>query len=239
VHLKQAGGGMKTKGLAIGLALLALASCARQAPVVVQEAPPGPVGHIYVTRVQVPPLGTSRRLRMTPDQSEEVQQAFNVIALKSALMVAALSCGEQDKYDAFMTAFQPHILAEQHVMDAYFRRMGRSGQTQEDAFVTLLANNQSVTGIGQGSIFCLNNTAEFNAVLTLKTPDSLDSFVTDLPPGASVTTPAVAVATTAKPVVVRHTRVAYTHHVVHHTHPAVTTTSQPANKPVKVSTSTH
>ncbi len=230
---------MKTKGLAIGLALLALASCARRPPVVAEAPPPAPVGHIYVTRVQVPPLGTSRRLRLSPAEAEQVQQAFNVIALKSALMVAALSCGEQNRYDAFMTQFQPHILAEQHVMDAYFRRMGRYGQSQEDAFVTLLANNQSVTGIGQGAIFCLNNTAEFDAVSGLKTPDSLDSFVTDLPPAAAAPGPAVAVVTTAKPVVVvHHMRVTSIHHV-RHPHPAVTTNEHPASKPVKVSSTAH
>ena len=136
---------MKTTGLAMGVAMLALASCAKH-PAPVVEAPPAPVGHVYPTLVQVPPP-TYKRMRITPDQAEQLQQAFNIIGLKSALMVAALSCNQQQRYDAFMTQFQPHILTEQHVMDAYFRRMGRSGQTNEDTFVTLLANDQSVTGV--------------------------------------------------------------------------------------------
>jgi hypothetical protein len=181
-------------------ALLALAvtGCSQPAPVV--EVAPAPVGHIYQTLVAVPPAPRWVAKHMTADQQEQVQQAFNVIGLKSALMVAALSCNQQDRYDAFMNNFQPHILAEQHMMDAYFRKIGgHYGQAKEDNFVTLLANNQSVDGIAQGSIFCLNNTAEFQTVLTLKSDSDLDHFVTDQPPSgivqadAAPETPVVAV----------------------------------------------
>lgn len=166
-----------------------LAACAQPPPAVVYAPPPPPVGHPYQVMVQVPP--PIRHIRITPEQRQDVQQAFNVIALKSALMVAALTCNQQDQYDQFMTTFQPHVLDEQHVMDAYFRRMGGYyGQAREDDFVTLLANNQSVNGISQGGMFCLNNSAEYKAVLALKTDSDLDNFVTDLSPDA----PAVAAA---------------------------------------------
>jgi len=167
-------------GLAAVFALT-VTGCSQPAPVV--EVAPPPVGHIYQTLVAVPPAPPRVAKHMTPDQKEQLQQAFNVIGLKSALMVAALSCNQQDRYDAFMNDFQPHILAEQHVMDAYFRKIGgHYGQAKEDNFVTLLANNQSVDGIAQGSVFCLNNTAEFQTVLALKTDSDLDNFVTDQPP---------------------------------------------------------
>lgn len=169
--------------LSIGAAALALVSCTHPAPKVASAPQAVVVGHVYTVAVAVPPP-VSPRIKFTAGQEEQVQQAFNVIGLKSALMVAALSCSQQDKYDAFMTSFQPHVLAAQHVMDAYFRKASGpySGQKMEDDFVTLLANNQSVSGISQGAIFCLNNTAEFNAVLALKTPQALDSFVTDQAP---------------------------------------------------------
>jgi hypothetical protein len=163
---------------------LALGGCAK--PPVVAAAPPPPVGHTYPTLVEVPPA--PKYVHIKPEDQEKLQQAFNVIGLKSALMVAALSCNQQSRYDAFMTQFQPHILEDQHMMDAYFRRIGgRYGQTKEDNFVTLLANNQSVGGIGQGKIFCLNNQAEFDQVMTFKTPDQLDAFVTDTSPDPVVT----------------------------------------------------
>jgi hypothetical protein len=161
---------------------LALSGCAKPVPIVVAPPPPPPVGHIYKTLVAVPPP-PSKRIRITPTQQENLQQAFNIIGLKSSLMVGALSCGQQDQYDDFMRMYQPHILADQHVLDAYFRRIdGRVGQTREDAFVTLLANNQSVSGIAKGQTFCLDNKAEFDTVLGLKSPAALDSFVTDSPP---------------------------------------------------------
>ncbi len=180
MHCKRADGGKNILVIATGLALLAMAGCSH--PVAVSEAPPAPVGHVYATAIQVPPP-TYQRVKFTPAQREQLQQAFNIIALKSALMVGALSCGEQDKYDSFMTSFQPHILAEQHVMDRYFHQIdGRYGQGREDTFVTLLANNQSVSGIANGPNFCLNNAAEFQAVLALKTPQELDAFATDKAP---------------------------------------------------------
>ncbi len=174
-----------------------LAGCAKPPPPApVAQLPPPPVGHVYATLVDVPPA--PRTVRMTLEQRQKLQQAFNVIGLKSALMVGALSCGQQDQYDAFMTAYQPHVLDAQHQIDAYFRRIGGryAGQTKEDAFVTLLANNQTMGGIGQGQVFCLNNDAEFKQVMALKTPDALDAFVTDNTPEGPVTETSVVVTTT-------------------------------------------
>ncbi|MDE8347928.1 MAG: hypothetical protein POG74_00385 [Acidocella sp.] len=171
--------------------LACLAGCAQPAS---PPGPPAPVGHIYQSLVPVPP--PPHWVHIKPDDQEQLQTAFNVIGLKSALMVGALSCGQQDRYDQFMRAFQPHILADQHMMDAYFRRIG--GQTKEDQFVTLLANNQSVGGIDQGKIFCLNNQAEFDRVASFKTPEELDSFVTDQSPNPPAATEAAPVATSVK-----------------------------------------
>jgi hypothetical protein len=175
--------------------LAALAGCAKPPPPPVVELPPPPVGHVYQTLVEMPPA--PRYVRMTLAQKQQLQQAFNVIGLKSALMVGALSCGQQDEYDAFMTEYQPHVLDAQHQIDAYFRRIGgHYGQTKEDAFVTLLANNQTMGGIGQGQVFCLNNEAEFKTVMALKSDDQLDAFVTDNTPEGPVTPDAVAPPTT-------------------------------------------
>ncbi len=179
--------------LGMGAAALVLAGCSRPAPKVAATAPAAPVGHIYAVAISVPPP-VSPKIKFTPQEQADIQQAFNVVGLKSALMVAALSCSQQDQYDAFMTTFQPHVLDAQHKVDAYFHKAsGRfSGQKMEDTFITLLANNQSVAGIAQGQIFCLNNQAEFKAVLAMKNPQQLDSFVTDQPPTAQVASTAPA-----------------------------------------------
>ena len=173
--------------LGLGAAALVLAGCSRPAPKIAAAPPAAPVGHIYPVAVDMPPP-VSPRIKFTSADKEKFQQAFNIVGLKSALMVAALSCDEQPQYDAFMTSFQPHVLAEQHQMDAYFYKASGpySGQKMEDTFITLLANNQSVAGIAEGQSFCLNSGAEFKAVLALKTTQALDSFVTDQPPSAQM-----------------------------------------------------
>jgi hypothetical protein len=196
-------------GLTTGLALLALTSCNRHPPVEA-AAPTPPIGHTYRTEVVVP-APVSPRIHFTASEDTQVQQAFNVISLKSALMVAALSCGDQAQYDAFMTKFQPHVLAEQRVMDAYFYKASGpySGRKMEDDFTTLQANNQSISGIAQGRTFCLNSQAEYEAVAALKTPQELDHFVTDLPPGALASTAPTGKAATA-------TAPAHETHETHH-----------------------
>lgn len=106
------------------------------------------------------------------------QAAFNIIAMKSTLMVDALSCDQAKAYDTFMTSFQPHILEEQHVMDGYFRRTGGlSGQAQEDQYVTLLANTQSAAGIAQGVHFCNGAGTLFTQILAFKSAGDVDAFV--------------------------------------------------------------
>jgi hypothetical protein len=168
--------------LTLGGTAVLLAGCAHS-PAPQAAIPPAPVGHVYPVAIDVPPP-VSQKIKFSTSEAEQIQQAFNVVGLKSALMVAALSCNQQDKYDAFMTTFHPHILAEQHAMDAYFHKASGpfSGQKMEDNFVTLLANNQSDQGIAEGSSFCLNSEAEFDAVLALKSPADLDHFVTDQAP---------------------------------------------------------
>jgi hypothetical protein len=174
--------------LAAGLAGLALlTACAGKPKPQTAMAPAVPVGHVYAVAVTVPPP-VSPRIHFTASQQVANQQAFNVIGLKSALMVAALTCQQQQEYDRFMGKFQPHVLAAQHVMDSYFRKAsGRySGQAMEDQYVTGLANDQTISGQAQGSLFCINSEAEFKAVLALNSDTALDQFVTAAPPAAVV-----------------------------------------------------
>lgn len=179
--------------LGMGAAALVLAGCSKHGPKTAAIAPAAPVGHVYSVAVDVPPP-VSSRIKFTPKEMEQIQQAFNVVGLKSALMVAALSCDQRDQYDAFMHSFQPHVLDAQHQIDAYFHKASGpySGQKMEDTFITLLANNQSVAGIAEGQTFCLNSQAEFKAVLAMKNQQELDSFVTDQAPTSQLASAAPA-----------------------------------------------
>lgn len=115
---------------------------------------------------------------MQPD----TQKALDVVGLKSTLMVSALACDQRQSYDAFMTRFQPHVLAEQHQVDDYFRRLhGRAYHKYEDSYITGLANVQSSAGIQEGSNFCGESASLFTRVLALKTQTELDDFARQSP----------------------------------------------------------
>ena len=89
--------------------------------------------------------------------------AFDVRALQSQLMVAALACGEQDKYNAFVTRHQGELGSAYRAMAASYRRAG--GQKALDSYITTLANAQSQDGIRQGSHFCQNALPMFDAAM--------------------------------------------------------------------------
>lgn len=109
-------------------------------------------------------------------------EALDVIGLKSTLMVAALTCGQRNQYDRFMTRYHPYILREQHAVDAYFReRHGRLFHHYEDNYVTNLANVQSSAGIHEGSNFCTSSARLFDRVLGLPDQSALTTFARQSP----------------------------------------------------------
>lgn len=110
------------------------------------------------------------------------QEALEIAGLKSSLMVSALTCNQRSQYDAFMTRFQPFVLHEQHVMDAYFRQQhGRAFRHYEDSYVTDLANVQSTAGTYLGTNFCPASETLFSKVLSAKTQDELVAFARQNP----------------------------------------------------------
>ena len=131
-------------------------------------------------------------------------QAFDIIGLKSTLMVDALSCGMAKNYDSFMLRFQPQILDSQHMMDDFFIRAGGlAGSAMEDSFTTVLANDESDAAANQGSRYCGTAAKQFAEVAALGDTMDLLNFAAGLnlaaPPDASGICPA---APTAPPLVV-------------------------------------
>lgn len=103
--------------------------------------------------------------------------AFTVTALKSQLMVTALSCAQQDRYNAFVMRYRPNLAAYDHTLVGYFgRAYGRRGQQQHDDFVTSLANEQSMQGTKLGNGFCNQNVAMFDEVMALQKPTDLPNY---------------------------------------------------------------
>lgn len=103
--------------------------------------------------------------------------AMDVTALKTQLMVTALTCKADERYNAFVTKYKPDLAREDKSLGTYFSRSyGRSGVKQRDDYVTQLANSQSQVGLKQGSYFCDDNVGAFDEVMALKNSAELQEY---------------------------------------------------------------
>ncbi|WP_439598616.1 hypothetical protein [Falsiroseomonas sp.] len=106
-------------------------------------------------------------------QSNE-RTAFELRALQSQLMVAAITCQRDSDYNAFVRKFQGELGGAYNTIRAHYRRtQGAQGQRALDGYITLLANEQSQDGIRQGSRFCQNITPLFQVALAQSSASSL------------------------------------------------------------------
>ncbi len=92
--------------------------------------------------------------------------AFEVRALQSQLMVAALSCNQDNAYNAFVRKFQRDLAGSYSAIQTHYRRSGANGQRNLDQYITGLANAHSQDGIRQGSQFCPNIAPLFAVAMT-------------------------------------------------------------------------
>jgi len=115
--------------------------------------------------------GLAAALLATPALAQTCVQpaekaAFDVRALQSQLMVAALSCQQEDQYNAFVNRYKSELGGAYRGINAHYRRTaGARGQSSLDGYITSLANAQSQDGIRQGSNFCRNVAPLFTVAL--------------------------------------------------------------------------
>ncbi len=103
--------------------------------------------------------------------------AFDIEGLKSQLMLTALACKQQDKYNEFMSRFKPQVASAEAGLATYFKRSyGRQGQTQYDAYITNLADEQEKDGLKSGSAYCENLNVMFDEVMSLHDASELHDF---------------------------------------------------------------
>ncbi len=103
--------------------------------------------------------------------------AFDIAGLKSQLMVTAISCQLEDKYNAFIMRYRTDLLTQERSLNSYFNRAyGRSWQKQHDDYITLLANAESEVGIKSGTLFCNQNKVMFDEVMALKNSHDLPGY---------------------------------------------------------------
>ena len=105
------------------------------------------------------------------------RHAFDVAGLKSELMVMALSCGEQSKYNQFISRYKSDLAMQETALTGYFKHAyGRSAQKAHDDYITQLANVQSDNGLKLGVVFCQQNAGMFEEVQALHGGSELPDY---------------------------------------------------------------
>ena len=152
------------------LLAVGLVGCAQQPPPV---PPPAPVAVVVP-----PPRPPSLPAVAAPICGKPADQAaFAISGLKTKLVVLAISCGENDDYNAFIKRFRSDLLAQEKTLGGYFSRAyGRQASAQQNDYITALANNTSRTGLAQGTEFCQRNAGKFSEVMALKNGKDLADY---------------------------------------------------------------
>ena len=110
------------------------------------------------------------------------RSAFDIEGLKSELMVTALVCKKQDRYNVFMSRYQPDVQRQEVVLAAYFKRSyGKSNQKAYDEYITNLADVQEQDGLKAGTAFCDNLPAMFDEVMSLHDSSELLDYTHSKP----------------------------------------------------------
>ncbi len=105
------------------------------------------------------------------------QGAFDTAALKSELMVVALTCDQRNQYNAFVQRFRPDLTREERALDSWFSRAyGRHSRQAHDDYITSLANSESEQGLQRGTLFCTEHAKLFPIVLGLHNANELVNF---------------------------------------------------------------
>ncbi len=103
--------------------------------------------------------------------------ALDITGLKTQLMVTALTCKANNRYNAFIHKYQPELQREDKSLSAYFTRsFGRSAVKQKDDYITRLANSQSQLGLKHGTLFCDRNLYTFDEVMALRNKSELSEY---------------------------------------------------------------
>jgi hypothetical protein len=103
--------------------------------------------------------------------------AFDTEGLKSELMVTALACKQQEKYNEFIRTYQPAVAAEEKDLNAYFKRVyGKRYRNAYDEYISNLANAQSDNSLKSGTAFCSEFQSMFDEVMSLHDASELPSY---------------------------------------------------------------
>ncbi len=108
--------------------------------------------------------------------------AFDLAGLKSELMVIAIDCQMQERYNAFVMRFRPDLQGSEKGLNTYFGRTAHgSSQRAHDDYITSLANAQSDEALTRGTLFCAEHSRMFDEVQALGNSGDLLSYASAKP----------------------------------------------------------
>jgi hypothetical protein len=97
------------------------------------------------------------------------------------LMVAALSCGEHERYNSFVQRYQDPLVANgKNLQDFFHRTYAGNAKKELNAYVTQLANDASKRSIANIRIFCQDTSQQFTSILAAE-PAEFRNFVVNYP----------------------------------------------------------
>jgi hypothetical protein len=138
--------------------------------------PPKPVEAAYVR----PP----RPMVPTPAKACAGSQELAALqsrVLLSDLMVSALSCNEQPRYNAVVTKYKSDLGKQGAMLQEFFHKAyGGAGRSQMNRFVTDLANNSSNYSLQHIGLYCQETAKEYDTLLAGNQP-SIAGYAAQLP----------------------------------------------------------
>ena len=97
-------------------------------------------------------------------QKEDI--SLQTRTLQTELMVAALSCNEAARYNAFVKAYRPQLMESHSDISNYFKRTSTgSAKKDTNAFMTHLANDASLRSSKDKAAFCASAKKIFSQTL--------------------------------------------------------------------------
>jgi hypothetical protein len=113
--------------------------------------------------------------------TDRERTALSARMLQTELMVAALACDANARYNAFVRKFEGELVGYGRALRGLFQRhFGNAGTTRLTTFVTTLANQASLRSARAGGHYCKGAAKLFDATLQVSTPD-FPSYVTRQP----------------------------------------------------------
>ncbi len=140
------------------------------------DAPPPPPPPVPVAVAAPPPPSTPPTIAPICGRPAE-KAAFAIAALKTQLVVTAISCQQHDRYNAAILRFRPNLVAQEKTLGGFFSRAyGRQAVSQQDDYSTTQINQTSQVGLRKGTAFCTAALPMFDQVMALKNGDELVQY---------------------------------------------------------------